>query len=60
MQDKNLELMANAPVPKAIIHLAIPTVLSSLISVVYNLTDTFFIGMLDDPILDFPSRLIPE
>ena len=64
MQDKNLELMANAPVPKAIIHLAIPTVLSSLISVVYNLTDTFFIGMLDDPIqlgavsLAFPAFMI--
>lgn len=63
-QDKNLELMASAPIPKAIIKLGIPTVISSLISVLYNLTDTFFIGMLDDPIqlgaitLAFPVFLV--
>lgn len=65
-QDKNLELMSNAPIPKAIIKLAIPTVISSLISVIYNLTDTIFIGMLDDPIqlsaisLAFPAFLIMQ
>lgn len=63
-QDKNLELMANAPIPKAIIKLGIPTVVSSLISVIYNLTDTYFIGLLDDPIqlgaisLAFPVFLV--
>lgn len=63
-QDKNIELMSNAPIPKAIIKLGIPTVVSSLISVLYNLTDTFFIGLLDDPIqlgaisLAFPVFLV--
>ncbi|MCM1126454.1 MAG: MATE family efflux transporter [Lachnospiraceae bacterium] len=63
-QDKNLELMAAAPIPKAIIKLGIPTVISSLISVIYNLTDTYFIGLLDDPIqlgaisLAFPVFLV--
>lgn len=28
--------------------LAIPTVFSTIISLVYNLTDTYFIGLLDD------------
>ena len=50
MEDKNIQLMDSAPIPKAIIKLGIPTVISSLISVIYNLTDTFFIGLLDDPI----------
>lgn len=30
--------------------LAIPTILSSLVMVVYNLADTFFVGMLNDPV----------
>lgn len=49
-ETENLRLMASAPVPKAILTLAIPTVLSTIISLLYNLTDTYFIGLLDDPI----------
>lgn len=30
--------------------LAIPTMISSLIMVIYNLSDTYFIGILNDPI----------
>ena len=30
--------------------LAIPTVISSLVMVIYNLADTYFVGMLNDPI----------
>ena len=36
-------------VPKAVASLAIPAVLSQLISLVYNMTDTFFVGQLNDP-----------
>lgn len=43
------ELYESAPVSKAIISLAVPTVLSQLITVVYNMADTFFIGQLGDP-----------
>lgn len=50
MEDSNLQLMGSAPVPRAILKLSIPTVLSTIISIVYNLTDTYFIGLLDDPI----------
>lgn len=46
-ESENLQLMASAPVSKAILTLAIPTVLSTLISLLYNLTDTYFIGLLD-------------
>lgn len=47
--DKKKELFETMPVPKALMTLAIPTVISQLISMIYNLADTFFIGMTEDP-----------
>ncbi|MCI9047179.1 MAG: MATE family efflux transporter [Hungatella sp.] len=38
------------PIPRAIAKLAIPTILSSLVMVIYNLADTYFVGMLGDPV----------
>lgn len=43
------EIFSSAPVGKAVISLAIPTVIAQLITVVYNMADTFFIGQLGDP-----------
>lgn len=43
-------LFENTPVPNAVMKLAVPTVLSSLVMVIYNLADTYFVGMLNDPI----------
>ena len=43
------ELFESMPVRKAVISMAIPTVLSSLVHVLYNMADTFFIGQLNDP-----------
>ncbi len=37
------------PVRRAVLSLAIPTVISQLITLIYNIADTFFIGQLDDP-----------
>ena len=37
------------PVPRALATLAIPTIISQLITMIYNLADTFFIGMRNDP-----------
>ena len=42
-------LFEGAGVPKAVMSLALPTVLSQLISLVYSITDTFFVGQLRDP-----------
>lgn len=51
MEDaKKTELFENTPIPKAVMQLAIPTVISSLVMVIYNLADTYFVGMLNDPI----------
>lgn len=44
------ELYAKTPVPKAVISLVIPTVISQLITVVYNMADTYFVGQLGDPV----------
>lgn len=43
------QLFTSVPVKKAVIALAVPTVVSQLITVVYNMADTFFIGQLGDP-----------
>ena len=51
MEDaKKTELLESLPIPKAVMQLAIPTVISSLVMVLYNLADTYFVGMLNDPI----------
>lgn len=47
--DKKKELFETMPVPKALATLAIPTIVSQLITMIYNLADTFFIGLTDDP-----------
>ena len=44
------DLFENAPVSSAVARLAIPTIISSLVMVIYNLADTYFIGLLNDPI----------
>ena len=38
------ELMTQTPVPELIIHLAIPTIISMLVTGIYNTADTFFVG----------------
>ena len=43
-------LFSDAPINKAVLTLAVPTVISQLITVVYNMADTFFIGQLNDPL----------
>ncbi len=48
-KQKKIELFEKYKVPKAIITLCTPTVLSMLATVVYNMVDTFFIGMTKDP-----------
>lgn len=49
MKTDNTTLFENMPVRKAVIALAVPTVISQLITVVYNMADTFFLGQLNDP-----------
>lgn len=43
---QNTELFETRPINKAVIALVIPTIISQLITVVYNMADTFFIGQI--------------
>lgn len=42
-------LFESMPVPKAVATLAIPTIISQIVTMIYNLADTFFIGQLGNP-----------
>lgn len=42
-------LFNTMPVGRAIASLAVPTVISQIITVIYNMADTFFVGQLGDP-----------
>lgn len=47
--DNNVTLFEKTPVPRALASLAVPTIISQLIVMIYNLADTFFIGRTNDP-----------
>ncbi len=44
------QLFESVPISKAVATLAIPTVISQLVMMLYNLADTFWVGMLNDPL----------
>lgn len=44
------ELFEKAPVWTAIFSLTIPMIISSLVAMIYNLSDTFFVGVLNDSV----------
>ncbi|WP_330582268.1 hypothetical protein [Faecalicatena orotica] len=51
MEDnQKIQLFEKMPISKAVMKMSIPTVLSSLVMVIYNLADTYFVGMLNDPV----------
>ncbi|MEI0495848.1 MATE family efflux transporter [Brachyspira intermedia] len=47
--DKKIDIFENYPVYKALITLALPTILGMLVNVFYNMVDTFFVGQTNDP-----------
>ena len=51
MEDrKKTILFEQTPVPRAVMTMAVPTIISSLVMVIYNLADTYFVGMVNDPV----------
>jgi len=48
MQYHNEELFQSMPIPKAVGKMALPTILSMLVVVIYNMADTFFVGQTGD------------
>lgn len=49
MKEKRIQIFETMPIPKAILNLALPTMMGMLVTVIYNLADTFFVGQLNDP-----------
>lgn len=49
MKNTKTELFETMPVGRALLTMAIPTIVSQLITMIYNLADTLFIGMSEDP-----------
>jgi len=49
VKNTKTELFETVPVGKALLTMAVPTIVSQLITMIYNLADTFFIGLSDDP-----------
>lgn len=49
MIDKKIDVFENYPIYKALITLALPTILGMLVNVFYNMVDTFFVGKTNDP-----------
>ena len=43
-QEQKFEMMTEAPIPGLIGRLAVPTIISMLITAFYNMADTFFVG----------------
>ena len=54
----NIEIFEELPVPRAVRTMAIPTVISQLIVLIYNMADTFFIGRTNNPYMVAGASLI--
>ena len=49
MKASKTELFEKTPVTRAVLALVVPTVISQIITVIYNMADTFFVGQVGDP-----------
>ena len=52
------ELFETAPVPKALAVMALPTIMSQLVTLIYNIADTWFIGRTKNPYMVAASSLV--
>ena len=57
-KEKKIYLFETMPLPRALASLSIPMVISSLVGVFYNIADTYFVGMLSDPVQNAAVTLI--
>ena len=51
-------LFESMPIPRAVAKLTLPIVIGSMVSILYNLADTFFVGMLNDPVQNAAVTLV--
>lgn len=58
-QNKKMELLGNAPMPKALVSLGIPIMIGMLINALYNLVDAYFVGGLGESPMGAISIVFP-
>lgn len=59
MEDRSkCELFETMPVPAALFRMAVPTIISQLITLFYNMADTWFIGRTNNPYMVAASSLV--
>ena len=57
-QNNKTEIFEIRPIPSALATMAIPTIMSQLITLIYNVADTWFIGQTDNPYMVAASSLV--
>ena len=50
-QEKNKAIFESIPVPEAVRIMALPTIISQLIVLIYNMADTFYLGRTNNPFM---------
>ena len=64
MNEKKQAIFESLPVKKAVLLQAMPAVASQMVTLIYKLADTYFVGLLNDPnqtaaiTVAFPSFLM--
>ena len=58
MAQVNKEIFETLPVPKAVKEMALPTIFSQLIVLIYNMADTFYLGRTNNPYMVAGASLI--
>ena len=56
--NSKIDLFENKPVPQALATMAIPAVMSQLVTLFYNIADTWFIGKTNNPYMVAAASLV--
>lgn len=57
-KNNKIDIFENKPVPQALATMAIPAVISQMITLFYNVADTWFIGKTDNPYMVAAASLV--
>ena len=57
-KDNKIDIFENKPILQALAIMAVPTIISQLITLVYNIADLWFIGQTDNPYMVAATALV--
>ena len=57
-QTANIDVFEKLPVPRAMMVMAVPTIISQIVTLIYNLADTWFIGRTNNPYMVAACSLV--